>query len=249
MKISVICVVFNREKTIERALLSIKNQSLADVECVVVDGSSTDKTVEVIKSIMDPSDILISEPDGGAYDALNKGLSRATGDVIALLHSDDVYANNEVLKLVADAFKHCDVELVYGDAEFFAEGHVDQTIRYYKSSALSKKNLSWGQMPAHPSMFFRKEVYRELKGFKIDYEIAADYEFLCRLVMSLDIRSQYVGRSLVRMQLGGLSTSGFKSTLTLNKEVKRSLVENGIYTNYLMILSKYPRKILGFLSR
>lgn len=245
MKISVICAVYNREKTIARSLLSVKNQTYSDVECIVVDGLSSDRTVEIATSILCANDILISEPDNGVYDALNKGILRASGDVIAILHSDDLYVDNEVLVSVIDVFKNDNVQLVYGDAEFFAEKNPNETIRYYKSLALSCKNLSWGQMPAHPSMIFHKEIYRELGGFKTDYKIAADYEFLCRLVTRCKIRSQYIGKPLVRMQLGGLSTSGFKSTIMLNKEVYRGLKENGIYSNYAMILSKYPRKIRG----
>lgn len=248
MKISVICAVFNREKTIARALTSIKQQTYAEVECIVVDGLSSDKTVEIVKSILGPDDIIISEPDKGVYDALNKGLLRASGDIISLLHSDDFYADDEVLGSVADIFKLNNLQLVYGDAEFFAAKDPKRTIRYYKSGFLSKKNLSYGQMPAHPSMFFHKNIYQELEGFKIDYKIAADYEFLCRLVAHRNVRSHYARKSLVRMQLGGLSTAGFKSTITLNKEVRRGLKENGIYSNYAMILSKYPLKILGFLS-
>lgn len=248
MKISVICAVFNREKTIKRALRSIKNQTHTDIECIVVDGASSDNTLSIATDILGPDDIIISEADKGVYDALNKGLSLASGDVIAFLHSDDLFANDGVLKSIVDVFEGSNLQLVYGDVEFFAPGNPHRTIRYYKSKLFSKKNLSWGHMPAHPAMFFRKEIYRELEGFKTDYKIAADYEFLCRLTANRTFTSQYLSKSLVRMQLGGLSTAGLKNMITLNKEVRRGLNENGIYTNYAMILSKYPRKILGFLS-
>ena len=248
-KISILTAVFNRQNSIARALESIKSQTFRDIECVVVDGESTDGTMELLPSILGPQDKLLSEPDKGAYDALNKGLLLASGEVIGLLHSDDYYEDRNVLSRVMEIFETQNVDLVYGDASFFNKGDLATTVRKYKSPPLSKKNLAWGQMPAHPSMFFRKEIYRELGGFKLEYKIAADYEFLCRLLVARDIRSVYLPQSLVRMQVGGLSTSGIKSHIVINKEVQRALKESGIYSNYPMILSKYPKKLFGLIAK
>lgn len=248
-KISVITAVFNRRDTIVRALKSVKCQTYENIECVVVDGGSTDGTKELIPPLLKPRDKFISEPDKGAYDAINKGIILASGDVIALLHSDDYYEDPDVLRHVIEVFESHDVDLVYGDASFFKKGDSHKTVRNYKSKLLSKKNLAWGQMPAHPSMFFRKEIYRELGGFKLGYKIAADYEFLCRLLVTKDIKSKYLQQSLVRMQIGGLSTSGIRNSIVLNKEVRRALKETQIYSNYAMILSKYPNKIFGLMRK
>ena len=248
-KISILTAVFNRQDSIARALESIKCQTFKDIECVVVDGKSTDGTTELLPSLLGPDDKFLSEPDEGAYDALNKGLLLASGEVIGLLHSDDYYEDQDVLSRVMKVFESQDVDLVYGDATFFKKNNELTTVRKYRSSFFSKRNLAWGQMPAHPSMFFRKEIYRDLGGFKLGYKIAADYEFLCRLLVARDIKSVYLPQPLVRMQVGGLSTSGIKSYIVITKEVRRALKENGIYSNYPMILSKYPKKLMGLVAK
>jgi len=246
--ISIVTAVRNRKSTIARAITSIKEQTYKNVECVVVDGASSDGTRELAESLVGPNDKIISEPDKGVYDALNKGLAIASGDIIGLLHSDDLYEDKQVLENVAEVFNYNAVDVVFGDAAFFKKGEPETIIRRYRSTLLSKRNLAWGQMPAHPSMFFRAEIYHRLGGFKDDYKIAADYEFLCRLVSQVEVRSVRLPRVLVRMQMGGLSTAGFRSSVVLNQEVLRALKENDIYSNWPMLLSKYPRKIVGFLS-
>ena len=247
MKISVITATFNRDKTIERAIKSVKNQDYPNVELVVVDGASVDDTISKVESLIGTNDIFVTEKDYGIYDALNKGIGLSSGDVIGFLHSDDIYFDNQILSKVANFFSDESIDVVYGDACFFRDDNIDKIIRVYRSDELSIKNLSRGKMPAHTAMFFKKDVYRKYGLFKTGYVIAADYEFLCRVAKNGNLKKKYLPEQFVKMQIGGVSTGGISNTITLNKEVLRACAENGIYTNILMIMSKYASKILQFI--
>ena len=250
IKISVITAVYNRKETISRALLSIKKQSYSNIEVIVVDGNSSDGTQDIVRSVLGSDDCFITEPDEGIYDALNKGIQAATGDVICFLHSDDFYESENSLLTIAQVFKNdVDVDVVYGDVSFFSQNNTNRVVRVYRSTKLTKGNLSWGKMPAHPAIFIRKDVYSVLGLFKTHYQIAADYEFLCRMMTSMSIKSVYVRGVIVRMQVGGISTSGLRSTILLNKEVLRACQDNGLKTNILMLLSKYPSNLLQLLRK
>ena len=248
MKISIITATFNREATIVRAITSIKKQTYENIQNIVIDGASEDKTISLVKPLLDHNDILISEHDSGIYDALNKGLSRASGDIIGFLHSDDLYSNNNVISKVIECFSNSDVDVVYGDITFFSGNNVKKIKRRYRSDNLSKKNLTWGKMPAHPAIFIKRHIYKEVGYFKTSFNIAADYEFLCRLMHYPKLKSMYLPQDLVHMQLGGISTGGIRNTIVLNKEVLRAIRSNGMYTNLFMLLSKYPSKILQFIK-
>ena len=248
MKVSVITATYNREGTVVRALSSIKSQTYSDIQTVVVDGASQDNTISLVTPLLGENDILQSEPDLGIYDALNKGLALAEGEILAFLHSDDLYFDNNVISEVVDAFSDETVDVVYGDVVFFSGRNVMKIKRRYRSDTLSEKNLAWGIMPAHPAIFIRRRVYEKIGYFDTDFKIAGDYEFLCRVVQYADLKAVYLSSVLVRMQLGGLSTGGFRNTILLNKEVFRAIDKNGIYTNVFMLLSKYPSKILQFLG-
>ena len=248
LKVSVITATYNREATILRALSSIKNQTYANIQSIVVDGKSQDNTMLLVSSILADEDILISEPDHGIYDALNKGLVLAEGDIVAFLHSDDLYFDYNVISRVVKIFSDDTVDVVYGDVCFFAGSNLTKTLRRYRSDQLSERNLAWGKMPAHPAMFIRRRIYEKVGYFETEFDIAADYEFLCRLIHYVGLKSVYLSSVLVRMQLGGASTGGFRNTILLNKEVFRAIRKNGIYTNLFMLLSKYPSKILQFLK-
>lgn len=249
MKISIITATYNREKTIVRALKSIKNQTYENIQVIVIDGASTDNTITLIKPILDKNDILISEPDDGIYQALNKGLSYSHGDIVAFLHSDDLYSNENVIKNVVECFYNHNVDVVYGDISFFKKGDTKKIKRRYKSDNLSKKNLAWGKMPPHPAIFIKRHIYEEVGNFETNFKIAADYDFLCRLINYPELKSFYLEKNLVHMQLGGISTNGFMNTILLNKEVYRAIINNNIYTNIFMLLSKYPSKILQFIKK
>lgn len=249
LKVSVIIATYNRDTTVVRALSSIKSQKYNNIQVVVVDGASQDNTISLISPMLSNKDILQSEPDLGIYDALNKGLVLADGDIIAFLHSDDLYSDNDVISKVVQIFSDDSVDVVYGDVSFFSGSNVTKIIRRYQSDKLSEKNLAWGKMPAHPAMFIKRQIYEEIGYFDTDFHIAADYEFLCRIVHYVDLKSVYIPSVLVRMQVGGASTAGVKNTILLNKEVIKAIRKNDIYSNIFMLLSKYPSKILQFLKR
>jgi glycosyltransferase involved in cell wall biosynthesis len=243
MKCSIITAVFNRRETILRVLKSVQSQTYHDLQHVVIDGCSTDGTVEIISDAIRNKDIFISEEDLGIYDALNTGIKLSTGEVIALLHSDDVYSDNFIVERAMTAMESGGFDIVYGDVSFFRASDFYKDVRLYKSGVFSKSRLSWGWMPAHPAIFIKKTIYDKFGLFRTDYKIAADFEYLCRLASDPSIYKKYIPEVFVRMQMGGVSTSGIKNTVTLNKEVLRACRENGIDTNLFKILSKYPLKI------
>lgn len=244
MKISIITVVFNRCDTISRAISSVQSQTYEDIEHVVIDGCSLDGTVDLIARSIRPKDIFISEPDVGIYDALNKGIRLSTGDVIAFLHSDDIYPHSKVIENIMSCMMTDQFDVIYGDAAFFSPSNIWRDLRYYKSRSFTKKMLSWGWMPAHPAIFIKKNIYDKYGFFKIDYKIAADYDYLCRIISDTSLKIKYIPDVLVRMQMGGVSTSSLKNTILLNAEVLRACRENAINTNLLKLLSKYPLKLL-----
>ncbi|EKO36255.1 glycosyltransferase-like protein, family 2 [SAR86 cluster bacterium SAR86E] len=247
MKISIITATYNREKSLRRAILSINNQSYKNIEKLVIDGFSTDGSINSIHDLISSNDFLLSEPDNGIYDALNKGIKHSTGQIIGFLHSDDLYEDKNVISNVAKVFSNSDINVVYGDVSFFQGTNINLIKRKYSSDKLTKENLAWGKMPAHPAVFIRREVYEAIGHFNTDFQIAADYDFLCRLVQYKGLNSFYIPSVLVRMQLGGASTAGIRNTILLNKEVHKALKMNDIYSNYFMLLSKYPSKLLQFL--
>jgi glycosyltransferase involved in cell wall biosynthesis len=249
VKISIITAVYNRADTIERAIRSVKSQDYPEIEHIVIDGGSTDGTLDCLRTTLGGNAILVSEPDRGMYDAINKGLNLATGDVVGLLHSDDFFPGNDTLSGIAAYFQDQSVDAIYGDAAFFTPQSPEKIVRRYSSARFAPSRLGWGWMPAHTSLFLRREVYRKFGGFKLDYRIAADFDFVCRIFRDGQLRARYIPKVLVHMQTGGLSTGGWRSTLTLNREVMRACRENHIRTNWFKLLSKYPLKALELWRR
>lgn len=249
MKISVITVCFNSAQTIESTLCSVATQANAEVEHIVVDGASTDKTVTILQSYLDQLARVISEPDRGIYDAMNKGVRVATGDVIGFLNADDVYAHQNVLATVAEVMTREHLDAMFGDVEFFRPGSPIRTFRRYSSARFRPDRIAWGWMPAHPALFVRREVFQQVGLFRTDYRIAGDFEFVARAFSKNRLRYRHLPQVLVRMRTGGISTGGWRNTLLLNREVLRACRENGIPTNMLKILSKYPAKLLEYFHK
>ena len=245
MKFSIITAVYNRVETIDRAIKSVQSQTYEDIEHIIIDGLSSDGSYQVAKNLILEKDVLISEKDYGIYDALNKGVIVSTGDIIGFLHSDDIYAKNNIIQRVASFFSDPDVGFVYGDASFFHPNAIDENVRTYRSGEFSKRRLSSGWMPAHPAFFMRKSIYKKYGLFKTNFRIAGDFEFFCRIMTDQNIPTgKYLSEVLVKMQTGGASAFGFRSTWLLNAEVLRACRDNNIPTNLMKILSKYPKKLL-----
>jgi glycosyltransferase involved in cell wall biosynthesis len=244
MKLSIITVCRNSAGTIAKAVDSVALQSNCKVEHIVVDGASTDHTMSILRERSQFISQLISEPDQGLYDAMNKGIDLATGDVIGLLNSDDFYPDNFILSKVIERFEKKNVDAVICDVGFFNEGRPKRIIRRYNSAYFRPSRLGWGWMPAHPGIFLTKAAYDRIGLYRTDYSIAADFEFVARAFGKHRITFEHLAEIAVMMRIGGVSTSGFKAKLTINKEVLRACRENGIYSNPAMLVSKYPRKIL-----
>ena len=249
LKISLVTVCFNSARTLEAALASVAAQKWADREHIVIDGGSKDGTLEIIERWRPALAYAISEPDRGIYDAMNKGLARATGDVVAFLNSDDRYIDGEVLGEVAQAFASADVDAVFGDVDFVRPGAPDRVVRRYSSARFTPERLKTGLLPAHPALFVRRSVFDRVGPFNADYHIAGDFEFVVRAFGDGRLRYKYLPRVMVRMQTGGASTAGLRSTIKLNAEILRACRENGIRTNALQLAMRYPAKLTEWLRR
>jgi glycosyltransferase involved in cell wall biosynthesis len=249
MKISIITVCFNSAGTIKDAIASVLSQDHPDVEYIIVDGSSKDGTIEIIRSFGNKVTQWISEPDAGIYDAMNKGIAIATGDIVGMLNSDDFYFNSSVLSRVAQAFEDPDTQAVFGDLIFVDPSDLEKVVRTYSSRKWHPGKFAWGYMPAHPTFFVRRKHYDLTGPFETDYKIAADYEMLIRMLYVNRLSYKYLGFNMVKMRRGGVSSNGLRSNIILNEEIIRACRKNGIRTNMLKVYSKYFVKIFELVAR
>jgi glycosyltransferase involved in cell wall biosynthesis len=247
MKISLITITYNSAQTLKDTLTSVLEQSYADIEYILVDGASKDDTVAMIKAFEPKFNgrmKWISEPDKGLYDAMDKGIRMATGDVIGILNSDDFFTSKEILAKVAKAFEQdAQLDAVYGDVHFVNPDDLKKCIRYYSSKVFKRSLMRLGFMPAHPSFYLKKECFDKYGVYKTDYQIAADFEFLLRVIYKENVKTQYLPIDMVTMRTGGASTSGIESHLKIMKEHLRAFRENGVYTNVVLLCLRYFYKI------
>lgn len=246
MKISIITVVFNRAETIGQALGSVAAQGYQDVEHIVIDGASTDSTLSEVQKFARPGLRVISEPDNGIYDALNKGITAATGEVVGLMHSDDFFANPAVLEKVARKFSETGATAVYGDLDYVSARDPDRIIRHWKAGSYSRRKLACGWMPPHPSLFLRSEVFNRFGGYDTSYRIAADYEAILRWFGSDGMKPAYIPEVLVKMRVGGESNRSLERILRKSREDYRALRSSGVGGIGALVwknLSKLPQFI------
>lgn len=243
MKVTIITVCYNSATHIEDAINSVLEQDYADIEHIVIDGNSRDGTQRILEKYNDKLAYWTSEPDHGIYDAMNKGIKKATGDVIGILNSDDFYFDNQVISKVAKAFSDQSTEAVFGDLIFVDPKDLNRTVRTYSSKNWHPDKFSRGYMPAHPTFFVKREFYEKHGLFETDYEIAADYEMLIRLLYVYKLKYTYLPIKMVKMRRGGVSSNGIKSNIILNNEIIRACRKHGIKTNALKIYPKYFRKV------
>jgi len=249
VKISIVTAAFNSAATLEDTMKSVLAQTYTEIEYIIVDGASHDGTLDIIhryEQLFNGRMKWISENDRGIYDAMNKGIQMATGDVIGILNSDDYFTSNDVIKRMVDAFDVASLDAVYGDIHFIRDGQPDKCIRYYSSKPFRPLWLRFGFMPAHPSFYCRREVFEKAGLYKTDYKIGSDYEMMVRLFMVHKIRAKYLPLDFVTMRVGGASTRNVKSSLQLILDDVRGCRENGIYTNPLMISMKFLYKLFEF---
>ena len=243
MKVSIITVSFNSAKTIEDTINSVLSQDFPDVEYIVVDGGSTDGTVNIIKKYQHRISRWVSEKDHGMYDAMNKGIAMASGDVIGILNSDDVYMNNHVISELMDLMDKQKTKVVFADLILVDQADCNKVLRYYDSGHFHPNKFKYGWMPAHPTVFVKRELYEAVGPFSTTYQIAADYEMLIRILAIQRARYAYLPKPVVRMRSGGASTAGLSRNWILNQEIVRACKENGIYSNMMMLLLKLPFKL------
>jgi glycosyltransferase involved in cell wall biosynthesis len=244
MKISVITAVRNNRDTIAAALDSILGQTWPDIELVVIDGSSTDGTLEVLESYRSRINYLVSEKDQGIYDALNKGLMRATGDIIGFLHADDLLASSAVLATIESLFREHHVDGVYGDLVYVRQENPEALVRFWRSCRYRKGLLQQGWMPPHPTLYLRRRVYEKFGTFDTTYRIAADYDFILRIFKQGALNVHYIPQVLVRMRLGGVSNRNPALILRKSREDFRALRSNscgGLWALIRKNLSKLPQ--------
>ena len=248
MKVSIITVTYNSAQTLVDAMKSVLEQTYHDIEYIIVDGASTDSTIDIIRQYeLQFKNRLkwISEKDDGIYDAMNKGIQLATGDVVGILNSDDYFTSSDVIARMVAAFRD-GADAVYGDVHFIHDGEPNKCIRYYNSKHFRPFWLRFGFMPAHPSFYCRRGVYERAGYYKTDYAIGSDYEMMVRLFKVHHINARYIPMDFVTMRTGGASTRNVQSRLTLIKDDVRGCRENGVYTNIPMICMKFLYKIFEF---
>lgn len=245
MKISIITVCYNSESTIRDTIESILAQTYSDIEYIIVDGASSDGTMAIVDEYKDFIATVVSEPDKGIYDAMNKGIELATGDVVGILNSDDFYQNNDAIQDIVCQFNSFpDSDLVFGDVVFIAPDNLEKIVRFYRSDHFKPWKLRFGWMPPHPASFIKKRAYDQVGVYSLDYTISSDYEMFVRLLLVHRLSFSRINKILVRMRAGGVSTASIKSRLLLNKEIVQACKDNGVYTNLLFVLSKLPFKLM-----
>lgn len=246
MKITIITVCYNSGRYIRSAIESVLSQDyFSDIEYIVIDGGSTDCTLGIIKEYSDKITHVVSEPDNGIYDAMNKGIALASGDVIGILNSDDFYSNNhnisDIIKLLS---QNPLVDMVLGNVKFVDASDLNRVVRFYSSFYFSPWKLRFGFMPAHTAAFIKKSAYDKVGQYKLGYKIGADFDMFVRMLLLHQLSYVKHNKTLVCMRVGGVSTSGLKSYWTSTQEILRSLKENGVYSNILFVLVRLPVKLL-----
>jgi len=244
MKISIITAVYNSKNTIREAIESVLSQNYTNIEYIIIDGASTDGTLEIIKEYEDKITKICSKPDRGIYDGLNKGVSLASGDIIGFLHADDLYENCEVIEKVITAFKSEQADAVYGDLVYVNKKNTNKILRYWISGEFSLLKLKYGWMPPHPTFFLKRKLYETCGLYDINFKISADYDFILRVLTNSKYKIYYLHEILYRMRIGGASNQSLSSILQKTKEDFKAIQRNKIgATNTLIMknLSKIPQ--------
>ena len=250
MKISLITPSYNSAETISDTIESVASQNYPDLEYIIIDGASTDKTKDIVSGYKDKLSIkFVSEPDKGLYDAMNKGINLATGDVVGIINSDDFYADNNVLKEISNIFENNDVDVCYGDLVYIKDNLKNKIVRYWKAGEYKEWKLNYGWIPPHPTLFVRKNVYEKFGLFRSDLTMAADYEFMLRIFKKGKVKSKHIPKVLVTMRLGGISSKNIKNRISGVKELHKSWELNGMRVPNLFIfrqLLKIPQYLRRF---
>lgn len=248
MKISVITAVFNRVDTIGAAIESVQSQTHADVEHVIQDGGSSDRTLDVVRKAANATTKIITERDNGIYDAINRGIGNASGDVIGLMHSDDMFAGPDVLAQVAAAFDNPNVDGVYGDLQYVAADDPTRIIRHWTSGGYTPAKLKQGWMPPHPTLYLRRKVFDQHGLYDTSLQIAADYDAILRYLAGGNIQLAYIPQVLVKMRVGGESNRSLERILRKSREDLTAIRRNGV-GGLGVLIQKNIRKVGQFIVK
>ncbi|HMH23208.1 MAG TPA: glycosyltransferase family 2 protein [Puia sp.] len=248
MKISIITATYNSAATLRDTLTCIRQQDHPDIEHILVDGKSTDETLKIASEFPHISKI-VSEKDKGIYDAMNKGLALATGEVIGILNSDDIYNAPDIISTIAAVFEDNAVKTTYADLQYVHQGNLDKVIRTWKTGTFRRKNFYKGWMPPHPTFFVRKEVYDQVGVFDISLRSAADYEMMLRILLKNEIPAHYIPRVIVKMRAGGMSNVSLWNRIRANKEDRLAWKLNGLKPHFFTLYAKPLRKLPQFIIR
>ncbi len=250
MKVSIITITYNSSATVEDTLRTVVSQDYPDLEYIIIDGKSKDKTLEIVEKYKHGIAKIVSEKDKGLYDALNKGIKHATGDIIGMLHSDDLYANDQVISKVVKKFEEDpSIEGVYADLVFVNRNDVNKVMRTWNSGEYEEDAFVRGWMPPHPTFFVKKECYEKFGGFNTELKLSADYELMLRLIHKNKIKLAYLNEVIVKMRMGGVSNVSFFVKLKANIEDKMAWKLNGMKPGVLTMLLKPLRKIGQYFKR
>ena len=246
MKISIITVSYNSAETLKDTFESVLGQTHKDIDYIVVDGNSTDGSLQLIQEYEPKFQgrmRWISEPDKGLYDAMNKGISLAEGEALGFLNSDDFFTSERIVEAISTELERTKADAVYGDIHFVRPSDLSKTVRYYSSRLFHRRWIRFGFIPAHPSFYCRKDVYERLGGFDTQYNIAADFDSFVRFIFLNNISTHYIPMDFVTMRTGGASTSGLNSRINIMKEHKKILASHGVYSNTFLLSLRYFYKI------
>ena len=247
MKVSIITVCYNSEDTIRDTIVSVINQTYDQIEYIIVDGKSTDRTMDIVNSYREQIAQVVSEPDQGMYDACNKGIQMATGDIVAILNSDDVYANIHIIQNVVDHFQQYDCDTLYGDLQYVEANDMSRVARHWVSGGFKKRKFLFGWMPPHPTFFVKREVYQKYGVFKTNFKSAADYELMLRFLFKHQVKAGYLPEVMVLMRQGGMSNANLTNRIRANQEDQMAWVSNGLQSYAFTLWLKPIRKIPQFL--
>lgn len=248
MKISIVTATYNSAATVRDTLTCIATQQYPDIEHIIVDGASKDRTLEIVKEF-DHVAKVVSGKDKGIYDAMNKGVQLASGDIIGILNSDDFYSHSQVLSKVAAAFADPDIQCVYSDLQYVHPVETNKVVRTWKAGKFNRKSFYFGWMPPHPTFFVRKEVYEQVGLFNINLRSAADYELMLRILVKHNISAGYVPEILVKMRAGGMSNVTLKNRLRANREDRMAWELNALKPYFFTTWLKPVRKIVQFIIK
>ncbi|GAB3311724.1 glycosyltransferase family 2 protein [Haliea atlantica] len=241
MKISIITAVYNSENTVQEAIESVAVQKYVELEHVIVEGNSNDGSLGVIEGAAHSRMRLISEPDLGIYDALNKGIRYSTGEIVGFMHSDDFFAHDEVLLKVADAFKDPDVEAVFSDLDYVSQSDSSFIVRHWSAGHFDPRLLKYGWMPPHPTLYLRREVYDRFGTYDTSFSIAADYDFILRYFSQSPGKSAYIPEVLYKMRLGGISNKSLSKVKKKMKEDYCAIRRNRIGGAHTLVLKNFSK--------